>query len=141
MAFRSWPRPPLISVYRAEITIFGDDYATPDGTCIRDYLHVMDLADAHVRGMEWLLGGGGPMTLHLGTGSGFSVREVIDAAAAVTNRPVPQKIGPRRAGDPPKLVSGSKEAEEKLGWKLEHSTMEQMLRDAWRWRATGLYKS
>ena len=67
---------------RAEITIFGDDYPTPDGTCIRDYLHVMDLADAHVRGLEWLLEGGAPLTLHLGTGSGFSVREVIDAAAA-----------------------------------------------------------
>ena len=126
---------------RAEITIFGDDYATLDGTCIRDYLHVMDLADAHVRGIDWLLEGGAPLTLHLGTGSGFSVREVINAAAAVINRPVPQMIGPRRAGDPPKLVSGSKEAEEKLGWKLEHSTMERMLRDAWRWRATGLYKT
>ena len=126
---------------RAEITIFGDDYDTPDGTCIRDYLHVMDLADAHVRGLEWLLNGGEALTLHLGTGAGFSVREVIEAAAAVTNKPVPQKIGPRRAGDPPKLVSGSKEAEEKLGWRLNHSTMNQMLRDAWRWRATGLYKS
>ena len=69
---------------RAEITIFGDDYATLDGTCIRDYLHVMDLADAHVRGIDWLLEGGAPLTLHPGTGSGFSVREVIDAAAAVT---------------------------------------------------------
>ena len=95
-----------------ELTVFGDDYPTPDGTCIRDYLHVMDLADAHVRGVEHLMAGGEALTLNLGTGHGFSVREVIDAARAVTNREVPHKIGPRRVGDPPKLVSGSVLAEE-----------------------------
>ena len=123
-----------------ELTVFGDDYPTPDGTCIRDYLHVMDLADAHVRGVEHLMAGGEALTLNLGTGHGFSVREVIDAARAVTNREVPHKIGPRRVGDPPKLVSGSVLAEEKLGWRLDRSTMPQIIADAWRWRATGLYK-
>lgn len=123
-----------------ELTVFGDDYPTPDGTCIRDYLHVMDLADAHVRGVEHLMGGGEALTLNLGTGHGFSVKEVIDAARAVTNREVPFSIGPRRPGDPPKLVSGSVLAEEALGWRLERSTMPQIIADAWRWRATGLYR-
>lgn len=125
---------------RPGLTVFGDDYPTADGTCIRDYLHVMDLADAHVRGVDYLLAGGAPVTLNLGTGSGFSVKEVIDAARAVTNREVPHEIGPRRPGDPPKLVSGSTEAERVLGWTLERSTMPQIIADAWRWRATGLYR-
>ncbi|MEO0363117.1 MAG: NAD-dependent epimerase/dehydratase family protein, partial [Pseudomonadota bacterium] len=125
---------------RPELTVYGDDYDTPDGTCIRDYLHVMDLADAHVLGVKHLLGGGAPLTLNLGTGSGFSVKEVIDAARAVTNKAVPHRVGPRRPGDPPKLVSGSTEAEKALGWRLERSNMRDIIADAWRWRATGLYK-
>ncbi|MEO1612817.1 MAG: UDP-glucose 4-epimerase GalE, partial [Pseudomonadota bacterium] len=96
--------------------------------------------DAHIRGVEYLLNGGAPVTLNLGTGSGFTVKEVIDAARAVTNREVPHEIGPRRAGDSPKLVSGSTEAERVLGWRLERSTMPDIIADAWRWRATGLYR-
>lgn len=125
---------------RPELTVNGDDYETPDGTCIRDYLHVMDLADAHVRGVDHLLKGGENLVLNLGTGSGFSVKEVIDAAESVTGHKVPRKAGPRRVGDPPKLVSGSTMAEEKLGWRLQRSNMADIIADAWRWRATGLYK-
>ena len=125
---------------RPELTVHGDDYPTPDGTCIRDYLHVMDLADAHIRGVEHLLAGGEALTLNLGTGAGFSVKEVVDAARVVANREPPHRIGPRRPGDPPKLVSGSTLAEQKLGWRPTRSTMPQIIADAWRWRATGLYR-
>ncbi|MEM7547130.1 MAG: UDP-glucose 4-epimerase GalE [Pseudomonadota bacterium] len=125
---------------RPELTVNGEDYETADGTCIRDYLHVMDLADAHVRGIEYLLAGGDDLILNLGTGSGFSVKEVIDAAEAVTGHKVPRRVGPRRVGDPPKLVSGSRLAEETLGWRLQRSNMQDIIADAWRWRATGLYK-
>ncbi len=125
---------------RPQLTINGDDYDTPDGTCIRDYLHVMDLADAHVRGVDHLLRGGDNLVLNLGTGAGFSVKEVIDAAEAVTGKPVPRQTGPRRVGDPPKLVSGSSLAEQTLGWRLERSNMADIIADAWRWRATGLYR-
>ena len=126
---------------RPELTVYGDDYPTADGTCIRDYLHVVDLADAHLRAAEHLIAGGEPLTLNLGTGHGFSVKEVIEAARSVTNREVPHKIGPRRPGDASKLVSGSTRAEETLGWRFERSTMRQIIEDAWRWRATGLYKA
>lgn len=126
---------------RPALVVNGDDYDTPDGTCIRDYLHVMDLADAHVRGVDHLLGDGDTLTMNLGTGTGFSVREVLDAAAAVTGRPAPHSIGPRRAGDPPRLVSGSDRASATLGWTPDRSTMHQMIGDAWRWRMTGLYRT
>ncbi|MEX2518431.1 MAG: UDP-glucose 4-epimerase GalE [Paracoccaceae bacterium] len=125
---------------RPELVVNGDDYDTPDGTCIRDYIHVMDLARAHVLGLEHLLGGGGALTLNLGSGSGFSVREVIEAAEAATGLPAPCRIGPRRAGDPPRLVSGSALAERTLGWRPARSAMATMIADAWAWRATGLYK-
>ncbi|MGB0505108.1 MAG: UDP-glucose 4-epimerase GalE [Pikeienuella sp.] len=123
------------------ITIFGEDYATPDGTCIRDYLHVMDLADAHVRGVENLLNGGDSLTMNLGTGTGFSVKQVIDAAKRATNSSLNIEKGPRRPGDPPKLVSGSTLAEQTLGWRPDRSTMDQMISTAWAWRNTGLYQS
>ncbi|MGB0926894.1 MAG: UDP-glucose 4-epimerase GalE [Pikeienuella sp.] len=126
---------------RAALTVNGDDYDTPDGTCIRDYLHVMDLADAHVRGIDHLLGGGDALTLNLGTGTGFSVREVMDAATAVTGIKTPYNIGPRRIGDPPRLVSGSDRAYAALGWVPKRSNMNDMIGDAWRWRATGLYRT
>ena len=129
---------------RAALTIHGTDYPTEDGTCIRDYVHVMDLADAHVQGLDWLLAGKGPTTggaevFCLGTGTGFSVREVVAAAGSVTNRPVPMQDGPRRAGDAVKLVSGSARASAVLGWKPARSTMSQMIRDAWRWHQNGGY--
>lgn len=124
---------------REALTIFGTDYDTPDGTCIRDYVHVMDLVDAHVLGLEWLLDEKGSALFNLGTGSGFSVREVIEHSAAVTNQVVPIVVGPRRAGDAAKLVSGSLRAETVLGWKPTRSTLRQMIGDAWRWHQVGKY--
>ncbi|WP_370300652.1 UDP-glucose 4-epimerase GalE [Pseudooceanicola sp.] len=124
---------------RPALTIHGTDYATPDGTCIRDYVHVCDLVDAHVLGLNWLEQGKGSQVFNLGTGKGFSVREVIDASRSVTNREVPFSEGPRRAGDATKLVSGSTRAEADLGWEPKRSTMPQMIADAWRWHQTGHY--
>jgi len=124
---------------REALTIFGTDYDTPDGTCIRDYVHVTDLVAAHVRGLEWLLDGQDSRVFNLGTGTGFSVREVIDSCAAVTNRPVPVIEGPRRAGDCTRLVSGSTRAKAELGWQPARSTLAQMIGDAWRWHQTGQY--
>lgn len=124
---------------RDNVTIFGTDYDTPDGTCIRDYVHVMDLVDAHVQGLRWLEEGKRSRVFNLGTGSGFSVREVIDEARVITNRDVPAVEGERRAGDCTKLVSGSTRAETELGWRPSRSTMRQMITDAWRWHQTGHY--
>ncbi|SFB11847.1 UDP-glucose 4-epimerase [Poseidonocella pacifica] len=124
---------------RDALTIFGTDYDTPDGTCIRDYVHVMDLVDAHVLGVKWLEDGKGSRVFNLGTGSGFSVREVIEESRNVTNRTVPYNEGPRRAGDCTKLVSGSRRAELELGWQPERSTMKRMISDAWRWHQSGHY--
>lgn len=129
---------------RAELTIHGTDYPTPDGTCIRDYVHVMDLVDAHVLGLRHLLDGkvaaGGHEVFCLGTGNGFSVREVVAEARHVTNRPVPMVDGPRRGGDAVKLVSGSEKAISVLGWNPARSTMQQMVADAWRWHQNGGYE-
>ena len=121
---------------RGALTIFGTDYDTADGTCIRDYVHVSDLVDAHVAGLKWLEEGKSSEVFCLGTGDGFSVREVVAAAAAVTNGPVPIEEGPRRAGDAVKLVCGSVKARTQLGWTPSRSTMPQMLRDAHRWHAS-----
>ncbi|MEM8576544.1 MAG: UDP-glucose 4-epimerase GalE [Pseudomonadota bacterium] len=125
---------------RDALTIHGTDYDTPDGTCIRDYVHVCDLVDAHVLGLRWLQAGKGSRAFNLGTGSGFSVREVIDQSRAVTNRAVPYSEGPRRAGDATKLVSGSTRAEAELGWQPGRSTLPQMIADAWKWHQTGHYE-
>ncbi|MCH2076140.1 MAG: UDP-glucose 4-epimerase GalE [Rhodobacteraceae bacterium] len=124
---------------RGPLTIFGTDYDTPDGTCIRDYVHVSDLADAHVKGLEWLTAGKGSRTFCLGTGTGFSVREVIDAAKAVTNAEVPHSEGARRAGDAARLVCGSERAKTELGWTPTRSDMVTMLRDAHRWHEKGSF--
>lgn len=124
---------------RDALTIFGTDYDTPDGTCVRDYVHVCDLVDAHVLGLKWLQDGKGSQVFNLGTGSGFSVREVIDNSREVTNRAVPFNEGPRRAGDCTKLVSGSTRAVKELGWQPTRSTMRQMIADAWRWHQSGHY--
>ena len=118
---------------RPALTVFGQDYPTPDGTCIRDYVHVMDLVDAHVKGLEWLLAGKGNRVFNLGTGSGFSVREVIEASRAVTNREVPIVEGERRPGDAAALVSGSTRAKAELGWEPTRSNLPQMIRDALNW--------
>ncbi len=126
---------------RDALTIYGTDYDTPDGTCIRDYVHVCDLVDAHVLGLKWLIEDRDSRVFNLGTGKGFSVREVIDHSRAVTNRDVPFTEGARRAGDCTKLVSGSVRAESELGWTPERSTLETMITDAWRWHQTGHYES
>ncbi len=118
---------------RPALTVFGDDYPTRDGTCVRDYVHVMDLVDAHVKGLEWLLAGRGNRVFCLGSGRGFTVREVIDASRAVTNRDVPIVQGARRAGDAASLVSGSTRARSELGWEPKRSTLPQMIRDALAW--------
>lgn len=118
---------------RPALTVFGDDYPTRDGTCVRDYVHVSDLVDAHVLGLKWLLDGKGSRAFNLGTGTGFTVREVIDASRAVTNAEVPVIQGARRAGDAVSLVSGSGRALSELGWQPSRSTLPQMIGDAWRW--------
>jgi UDP-glucose 4-epimerase len=124
---------------RAALTIHGDDYPTHDGTCIRDYVHVCDLVDAHVLGLRHLEGGGETRVFNLGTGRGFSVREVIEAARRITNREVPHSVGPRRSGDATRLVSGSSRAESELGWSPGRSTMDHMIADAWQWHQVGHY--
>ena len=118
---------------RPGLILHGTDYPTRDGTCIRDYVHVTDLADAHVGGLRWLLDGKGARAFNLGTGTGFSVRVVIDAARVLTNRPVPVTEGPRRAGDAVALVCGSDRARAELGWVPERSTLPLMIADAWAW--------
>ncbi|MFZ1467847.1 MAG: UDP-glucose 4-epimerase GalE [Paracoccaceae bacterium] len=118
---------------RPALTVFGSDYATRDGTCVRDYVHVTDLAAAHVLGLRWVLDGRGNRVFCLGSGTGFTVREVIEASRAVTNRQVPIIEGTRRAGDAASLVSASKRAVEELGWEPQHSTLRQMIGDAWVW--------
>ena len=125
---------------RNALTIFGTDYDTPDGTCIRDYVHVCDLVDAHILGLKWLEEDKGSRIFNLGTGTGFSVREVIDQAGTVTNRDVPVIEGPRRDGDCTKLVSGSTRAEAELGWTPTRSSMAQMIGDAWRWHQSGHFE-
>jgi UDP-glucose 4-epimerase len=118
---------------RPALTLHGTDYPTPDGTCLRDYVHVTDLAEAHVLGLRHLLDGGGNEVFCLGSGHGFSVREVIEASRLVTNREVPVIIGPRRAGDAAALVLSSDRAVRQLGWEPRHSTLRQMIGDAWAW--------
>jgi len=117
---------------RDHITVFGVDYPTPDGTCIRDYIHVDDLADAHLRALERLEPGVG-MCLNLGTGCGFSVREVIDACRRVTGHEIPAEIGTRRPGDPPELVADPRRACEVLDWVASHTEIDAIVATAWRW--------
>ncbi len=117
---------------REKILIYGDDYPTPDGTCIRDYIHVVDLADAHRLALE-TLGTRDRLILNLGNGSGFSVKEVIEAARSVTGHPIPAEIRPRRAGDPARLVASSAAAQQVLGWKPQHAAIQDILASAWQW--------
>lgn len=126
---------------RPALTIHGTDYPTPDGTCIRDYVHVSDLVDAHVLGLNWLRDGRGSRVFCLGTGDGFSVREVVDQTRHVTNRAVPMIDGPRRDGDAVRLVCGSERAKRDLGWQPLRSNMRQMIGDAWRWHQNGHYEA
>lgn len=125
---------------RDALTIYGTDYPTRDGTCLRDYVHVMDLVDAHVLGLDWLLADRGSAVFCLGSGSGFTVREVMAKAEEVTGLSIPVEEGPRRDGDAVSLVSGSQRAIDVLGWRPERSTMGQMIDDAWRWHQTSGYR-
>ena len=120
---------------REQVTIFGDDYPTPDGTCIRDYVHVDDLATAHLKSLEQLRPGRG-VGLNLGTGRGHSVREVIDACRRVSDRHIEAVIGPRRPGDPPQLVADSRLAQGQLGWTPRYTTIESIVETAWNWHAS-----
>jgi UDP-glucose-4-epimerase GalE len=123
---------------RPPLEIFGDDYPTPDGTAIRDYIHVSDLAEAHVRALGLLLAGGPSRKLNLGTGQGYSVRQVLDAAAVATGRPVPHGIAPRRPGDPPELVADPRAAFALLGQDLTaRSGLAHIMETAWAWQAAG----
>jgi UDP-glucose-4-epimerase GalE len=113
------------------VTLFGSDYATPDGTCIRDYIHVSDLAEAHVSAVEHLLNGGASEVFNVGTGQGHSVKEVVAAVERVTGSKVPQIVGPRREGDPPRLVADSQKLQRMLGWKPTRASLDDIVRDAW----------
>lgn len=116
---------------QTEVIINGTDYSTPDGTCVRDYIHVFDLGDAHIAAMQHLLNGKPSTSYNLGNGRGFSVRQVIKAAEKVTGLSAKVKEGPRREGDPPYLVSNSEKAENELGWHPRFSTLEEMIKHAW----------
>lgn len=117
---------------RDHVTIFGDDYPTPDGTCIRDYIHVSDLGAAHLKALERLEDGKG-ICVNLGTGKGNSVRQVIDACRSVTGRPIPEVIGERRPGDPPELVADASLARELLEWEPRYTDIREIVETAWRW--------
>lgn len=117
---------------REAISIFGEDYPTPDGTCIRDYVHVDDLASAHLSALGRLQSGAS-IKVNLGTGRGYSVREVIDACRKITGHPIPARVGPRRPGDPPELVADSRLARKLLEWSPKHETIETIVETAWRW--------
>ncbi len=114
-------------------TLFGQDYPTPDGSCIRDYIHVSDLARAHIGAVEWLLKGGESRHFNVGTGAGYSVREVVDAVARVVGKPVPHTWGPRREGDPALLVADSSSLRNELGWVPQDSALDRIVETAWRW--------
>ena len=118
---------------RASISIFGTDYDTPDGTCIRDYIHVTDLAAAHILAVKYLLDGGKSDVFNLGNGVGYSVREVIEMARRVTGHPIPATETPRRAGDPARLVASSEKARRVLGWNPTHASLEEIIESAWNW--------
>jgi UDP-glucose 4-epimerase len=118
---------------REKIFIFGDDYDTPDGTCIRDYVHVADLADAHILALK-ALKTKDKMIFNLGNGSGFSVKEVIESARRVTGHAIPVEVKPRRDGDPARLVASSEKAKAELGWAPKFTQMDDVMKSAWAWQ-------
>ncbi|MGF6907311.1 UDP-glucose 4-epimerase GalE [Fusobacterium sp. PH5-44] len=120
---------------REKIGIYGNDYPTKDGTCIRDYIHVMDLADAHILALKRLINGGTSEIFNLGNGEGFSVKEVIEVARNVTKHPIPSEISPRRAGDPAKLIASSIKAMKDLNWHPKYNSVEKIIESAWRWHS------
>jgi UDP-glucose-4-epimerase GalE len=128
--------PRVLMAVKGEIShvdVFGTDYPTPDGTCIRDYIHVEDLADAHARAIDRLSEGSDSIRCNLGTGVGVSVKEIIDAVEEVTGKKVPIKYGPRRAGDPPQLLADARYAKEVLGWEATRKDVREMVAGAWSW--------
>jgi UDP-glucose 4-epimerase len=118
---------------RRSISVFGNDYSTPDGTAVRDYVHVSDLADAHVSALNYLGRGGGTAALNLGTGKGHSVAEVISVAEDVTGATINKEVAPRRMGDPPNLVADPTRARELLSWEAHRSDLCRIIQDAWAW--------
>lgn len=118
---------------RDAIMIFGDDYDTPDGTCIRDYIHVTDLASAHILAVEYLMNGNDSNIFNLGNGVGFSVKEVIETARTVTNDPIKAVLSPRRSGDPARLIASSEKAKQVLGWKPLYTELDHIIASAWNW--------
>lgn len=118
---------------RESISVFGDDYPTPDGTAIRDYIHISDLSQAHLLALEHLRKGGESEFINLGNGTGFSVMEVIEAARKVTGKEIKAVIAPRRAGDPSRLIANSTKAQEVLGWNPNFPEIEKIIEDAWKW--------
>ena len=116
---------------REHITVFGEDYPTPDGTCLRDYIHVIDLADAHVLAIDYLRKGGESNIFNLGNGRGFSVKEMIEAAKKATGRDIKVDIGARRAGDPAQLIASSEKAKKVLGWRPKYTDVKQIIQTAW----------
>jgi len=122
---------------RDAFTVFGTDYPTPDGTCIRDYIHVSDLADAHVLALQALLRGGESEAINVGTGRGWSVLELVEIARKITRRNIPILFGPRRPGDPPALVSDPRRARERLAWSPRYPEIAEHISHAWAWRQSG----
>jgi UDP-glucose 4-epimerase len=120
---------------REAVHIFGDDYDTSDGTCVRDYIHVWDLAKAHIRAMEYLADGGESGAFNLGTGNGYSVMEIVECARRVSGAPIPVKVMPRRAGDPASLVADPGRAERVFGWRAECSDLGSIVGSAWKWQS------
>jgi UDP-glucose 4-epimerase len=118
---------------RETITVFGRDYDTPDGTCIRDYVHVADLVAAHALAVEYLFAGGASTAFNLGNGQGFSVQQVIETARRVTGQAIAVSDAPRRAGDPPRLVADARRAKAVLGWEPQYAALEQIVEHAWAW--------
>lgn len=118
---------------RDKISIYGDDYDTKDGTCVRDYIHVTDLAQAHILAMKYLIDGKESAIFNLGNGVGFTVKEVIEAARKVTNHPIPAEVVSRRSGDPAKLIASSEKAKKILGWNPQHADLEEIIESAWNW--------
>ncbi|MBR2214464.1 MAG: UDP-glucose 4-epimerase GalE [Selenomonadaceae bacterium] len=118
---------------REAVTVYGDDYPTPDGTCLRDYIHVIDLADAHVLALDYLRKGGESNIFNLGNGQGFSVKEMIEAAKKVTGRDIKVEIGERRPGDPAQLIASSEKAKKILGWQPRYTDVAAVIGTAWRW--------
>ena len=121
---------------RESVSIYGTDYDTPDGTCIRDYIHVTDLAEAHILAVEYLMKGGESNVFNLGNGVGYSVREVIETARKVTGHPIPAVEIPRRVGDPARLVASGEKAKTVLGWEPKITSLEDIIRSAWVWHST-----